>query len=177
MTAGGNKRWNRRGILSVVVGWGASSVAAIAIGLKRLVRAEPCRRPTPPQKSNGIVRHRTALASNAVTIPARIGRESGEVNARFVFAIVIGWFAFVFVGLAFLMRTFESTQPYPKPPPDATYPSPRLILYPFALEPRYLAAQQRTLAGGPMPISRAMVEIAARPDPYAPIGTESAHEP
>lgn len=118
---------------------------------------------------------RAPQGQGGVPTPAKIRRESGEVNARLVFAIVFGWFVFVFIGLAVLMHTYESAAPYPKPPADSSYPAPRLILHPFALEPPYLAAKQRALAAGALPITRAMAEIAARADPYAPIAADNTH--
>ncbi|HEY3777269.1 MAG TPA: hypothetical protein VGL35_04360 [Rhizomicrobium sp.] len=114
-------------------------------------------------------------APTALPIPAKVRRESGDVHARSVFAIVFGWFVFVFIGLAFLMYVYETAAPFPKPPLDSSYPAPRLITHPFALEPPYLAAQERALATGALPITRAMAKIAARPDPYAPITAEDVH--
>ncbi|MGH6889316.1 MAG: hypothetical protein ACREHF_08990 [Rhizomicrobium sp.] len=172
MKAGGTPQWGRRGIVSVVAGWCALAVLAVAMRLKRFARLAAA---APPLQTVTRTQPQKPQAPIAPALSAKVRRESGEVNARFVFAIVFGWFVFLFIGLAFLMHTYESTPPFPKPPPDSSYPAPRLVLHPFALEPPYLAAQQQALATGAMPIARAMAEIAARPDPYAPIGTEDVH--
>jgi hypothetical protein len=172
MTASGKPNWRRWRIVSFVIGWCVFAALAIALRLKRLVRTAPLpARVVTMQQRKPFV----PLAPVALPIPARVRRESGEVNARIVFAIVFGWFVFVFIGLAVLMHTYESSPPYPKPPPDSSYPAPRLVLHPFALEPPYLAEQQRALATGAVPLGRAMAEIAARPDPYAPLATEDGH--
>jgi hypothetical protein len=141
-----------------------------------MVRLRRFARPAPPPPSPvAPVRPSLPEPPVALPIPAKVRRESGEVHAAYVFAVVFGWFVFVFIGLAFLMHVYEDAPPYPKPLPDSSYPEPRLIAHPFALEPPYLANQQRALATGAIPITRAMAQIAARPDPYAPITAEDTH--
>lgn len=105
---------------------------------------------------------------------AEIARESGHVPAPRVFAVVAGWFLFVFLSLGVLLVVVDAVPGLPSPPPRNYFPSPRLITKPeWALHP-YIAGQERELraTSGPLKtsIERAMWENAKRADPYAPIG-------
>lgn len=114
---------------------------------------------------------------------AKIHPESGQVNCRLVFAVVAGWFLFVFISLT-VLAFVNSAYPYPAPPAPETYPSPRLISHPNLNLPPYIDAQRKLLAGNAgrsavalLPITRAMAVVAGRPDPYAPLGPQGTSPP
>lgn len=103
-----------------------------------------------------------------------VPRESGRVASARVFAIVAGWFVFVFLSLGVLLAVIDAHRGLPNPPPRAYFPHPRLITRPeWALRP-YILGQEKELGAksGPLKISieRAMEENAKRPDAYAPVG-------
>jgi hypothetical protein len=103
-----------------------------------------------------------------------IPRESGRVRSQRVFAVVAGWFVFVFVALGVLLAVVDAYPSLPSPPPRTYFPRPRLITRSdWVLHP-YIVGQEKELGAksGPLkvPIERAMQENAKRPDPYAPPG-------
>ncbi len=105
---------------------------------------------------------------------SEVPRESGQVPHMRIFAIVAGWFAFVFLSLGVLLAVVDAVPGLPAPPPRDYFPNPRLITRSeWALRP-YILGQEKELGArsGPLKISieRAMLENARRRDPYAPIG-------
>lgn len=174
----GRRRWR---IVSLVIGWCVFVLTVLSVHLVRLAqrqsspqqpeRIQEQRKPKLPQQRKPA----PLPVAQVPRTPDKIRRESGSVKSGYVFAVVFGWFVFVFIGLAVLMHAYESALPYPTPPLDSSYPAPRLITRPFALQLPYRASQQRALTTGAIPITRAMAEIAARPDPYAPITAGDLH--
>ncbi|HEX4080303.1 MAG TPA: hypothetical protein VHX61_15695 [Rhizomicrobium sp.] len=126
-------------------------------------------RTLPPQIGGSSQRTRVPTRPERVLHPEEIKPESGEVRSGLIFSIVFGWFVFVFIGLAVLMRVNDATPRLPPPPAEKSFPAPRLDTLPNALLAPYLATQRRRLTNSAIPITRAMMEIAKRPDPYAPI--------
>lgn len=112
---------------------------------------------------------------------AKVRKESGQVEAKRIALIIAGWFLFVLVGLAVLLRVNQAVHVGSLPQASA-FPVPRLITKPYAQFAPYLHAQKQMLDGmarekgqkaAAMPIAQSMTELLKRRDPYAPLGDRS----
>ncbi|MGH6876204.1 MAG: hypothetical protein ACREHV_02370 [Rhizomicrobium sp.] len=165
-----NRRWR---YIILIVGW----IAFVFFWIARRLRPGASPQPRRPVRTAARIGH-----PHPPDIPTKtatkINPEPGEIKSGLIFSIVFGWFVFVFIGLAVLMHVNDATPQLPRPPPETSFPAPRLDTEPNALLAPYLAAQQKALTKtAAIPIARAMAQIASRPDPYAPIavGAPNAH--